>query len=394
MTADERRASISLAALYALRMFGLFLILPVFAEHARHLPSGKDATLIGLSLGAYGLTQALLQIPFGAASDRLGRKPIIVTGLIVLAIGSVVAALATDLPMLAVGRALQGAGAISAALTALLADLTRDTQRTKAMAMIGASIGASFALALVLAPIGYQQIGMAGLFFALAALACAAIALVWLAVPSAAPQRALAAAGAAAERPWKQVLGDADLLRLNCGILILHAIQMAMFIVVPGWLIERGQLPLPSHWQIYLPVLLLSFALMMGPLNAAERGGWLKQLFCASILGLAVVQILLAFGPSGLVHLGVLLFLFFMAFNLLEALLPSLVSRLAPAQARGLAMGVFNTAQSLGLFIGGLAGGWLVQHAGAAVMFAAAAVACLVWVMLALTLNWQRVRPR
>jgi hypothetical protein len=190
------------------------------------------------------------------------------------------------------------------------------------------------------------------------------------------------------------VLTDADLLRLNFGILVLHATQMAMFIVIPGWLIERGGLALPAHWKVYLPVVLLSFALVMPPLNAAERGGWIKRLFCAAIFGLVIVQGLLALQPDGLVQISVLLFVFFLAFNVLEATLPSLVSRLAPVQARGLALGVHNTAQSAGLFVGGLAGGWLVQYAGSTAMFCIAALAGLAWVMLAATMNWQRIRPR
>ncbi|MFP5461039.1 MAG: MFS transporter, partial [Gammaproteobacteria bacterium] len=260
MTARELRASTSLASIFALRMLGLFLILPVFAVHARGLPGGESAALVGLALGVYGLTQAILHLPFGLASDRFGRKPVIVAGLVLFAAGSFVAAGADTVAGVIVGRAIQGAGAISAAVTAFIADSTRDSQRTKAMAMVGGSIGLTFALSLVLAPALYGAIGMDGIFNATGVLALLAILVVLFLVPPAPPAEQEAPAGGATT--LRQVAMDADLLRLNLGIMVLHCVQMAMFVVVPGWLVERAGLPLAQHWQLYLGVVLASFALM------------------------------------------------------------------------------------------------------------------------------------
>lgn len=421
MTRMELRASSTLASIFALRMLGLFLILPVFAVHARDLPGGADATLVGLALGIYGLTQGVLQIPVGMASDRLGRKPVIVAGLLVFAAGSFVAAASTDVWGAIIGRAIQGAGAISAAVTAFIADATRDSQRTKAMAMVGASIGSTFAVSLIGAPLLYATVGMTGIFVLTGLLALGAIAVVIWLVPAA--DRAIAAvrtadrAEAAALRPRaasdeptdaagfaaataagegapaepihidppraRDVLLDADLLRLNLGIFVLHAIQMAMFVVLPGWLEHYGALPLEAHWKVYLPVVLISFALMMPPLNAAERRGRLRALFVTAVAGLAVVQALLALRPEGLLMLAALLLGFFVVFNLLEATLPSLVSRLAPPASKGLALGVYNTTQALGLFVGGAAGGWVAQRFGGQAVFVATAALCAVWALVA-----------
>jgi MFS family permease len=309
MTPLERRASLSLATLYALRMLGLFLILPVFAVHARSLPGGDDAARVGIALGIYGLTQGLLQLPFGIASDRLGRKPVIVFGLLLFAAGSFIAALGDDLPTVIVGRALQGSGAISAAVTAMIADCTRDSQRTKAMAMVGGSIGGTFALSLIVAPPLYAGIGVAGLFALTGVLALAGIGLVIRGVPSAAEVAALASSRSFMQPPaagglpvpgraraptgtpsFRSVLLQPDLLRLNFGIFALHAVQLSMFVVLPGWLIERG-LPLPDHWQIYLPTVLLSFAVMMPPLNWGERRGRVRTVFLGSVALLVLVMI-------------------------------------------------------------------------------------------------------
>jgi MFS family permease len=381
MTAREVRASASLASIFALRMLGLFLILPVFAVHARTLPGGDNITLIGVALGIYGLTQAFLQIPFGVASDRWGRKPVIVAGLVLFAVGSFVAAAATDIWMTIIGRAIQGAGAISAAVTAMIADSTRDEHRTKAMAMVGASIGLTFAISLVAAPPLYAAIGMGGLFALTGALAVAAIGVVVWVVPPA-PMHAATLADGAARLPWSRVVLDPQLLRLNFGIFALHTVQMAMFVVVPVLLVERG-LPLPHHWWVYLPVVLASFALMLPPIIAAERRGRMRVVFLSSVALLALVQAGLAGFTPSLAWLVAWLLLFFVGFNILEATLPSLISRMAPPASKGLALGVYNTTQAFGLFVGGALGGWLARHGGATAVFGFATFAMLLWLAIA-----------
>ena len=381
MTARELRASTSLASIFALRMLGLFLILPVFAVHARGLPGGESAALVGLALGVYGLTQAILHLPFGLASDRFGRKPVIVAGLVLFAAGSFVAAGADTVAGVIVGRAIQGAGAISAAVTAFIADSTRDSQRTKAMAMVGGSIGLTFALSLVLAPALYGAIGMDGLFNATGVLALLAILVVLFLVPPAPPAEQEAPAGGATT--LRQVAMDADLLRLNLGIMVLHCVQMAMFVVVPGWLVERAGLPLAQHWQLYLGVVLASFALMLPPLFWSERRGRLRAVFIGAVALLLAVALMFALQPTGLWPLAGLLLLFFAGFNVLEASLPSLVSRLAPADAKGAALGIYNTTQALGLFVGGALGGWVQSRWGGGAVFAMCAVLLVVWLAAA-----------
>jgi predicted MFS family arabinose efflux permease len=381
MTVRELRASTSLASIFALRMLGLFLILPVFAVHARGLPGGESAALVGLALGVYGLTQAILHLPFGLASDRYGRKPVIVAGLILFAVGSFVAAGADTVAEVIVGRAIQGAGAISAAVTAFIADSTRDSQRTKAMAMVGGSIGLTFALSMVLAPALYGAIGMDGLFNATGVLALLAILVVLFVVPPApAVEHETPAGGATSLR---QVAMDADLLRLNLGIMVLHTVQMAMFVVVPGWLVERAGLPLAQHWQLYLGVVLASFALMLPPLFWSERRGRLREVFLGAVALLLAVALMFALQPAGLWPLAGLLLLFFAGFNVLEASLPSLVSRLAPADAKGAALGIYNTTQALGLFVGGALGGLVQSRWGGGAVFAMCAVLLVVWLAAA-----------
>ncbi len=392
MTPTERRATVTLSFLFAARMLGLFLILPVFALHARQMPGGEDAFLVGLAMGIYGLTQGLLQIPFGMASDRFGRKKVITIGLLLFAAGSLLAALADSLLGVTLGRALQGAGAISAAVTALLADSTRDSQRTKAMAVIGSSIGLMFSLSLVVAPLLYRSIGMSGLFYVMAALALTGIA-VLQAVPAPPAGSDLAQRGAQGG-DLARVLADADLMRLNLGIFVLHAVQMAMFVVVPAWLVDRGRLALPDHWQVYLPVVLASFVGMVPIILQAERHGRMKAAFIGSIVLLALVQLGFAFQPAGLMPMALLLLLFFVGFNVLEATLPSLVSKLAPPEAKGTALGVYNTVQALGLFVGAGLGGWLVQHFGSVAVFGVGTVAFAAWAMVALgQKRWRAATP-
>ncbi len=383
MTPLERRASASLASIFALRMLGLFLVLPVFALEARKYPGGEDPALLGLAMGIYGLTQGLLQLPFGMASDRFGRKRVIVLGLLIFALGSFWAAAATDLTGLLIGRSIQGAGAVSAAVTALLADLTRDEVRTKAMALVGASIGLMFALSLVLAPLMAAAIGLSGLFVVTGVLALLGVTVVVWGAPPAPPM----VAGPAHGR-LKDVLRHTGLLRLNLGVFVLHAVQLAMWVAVPALLVQAG-LGKDHHWQVYLPAVLGSFVLM-GGVFAMERRGHLKKIFLLAIALITVVQIgflLQASGTSRLGALAVLLFVFFCGFNVLEATQPSLASRLAPTAVRGTAMGVYNTLQSLGFFVGGWLGGYLVKTWGSPILFLCCAGAMLVWWLVALPMQ-------
>ncbi len=386
MTREEKRAGISLASIFALRMLGMFLILPVFAVHAQTLPGGTNLTLVGLALGAYGLTQAIFQIPFGMASDKFGRKRVIIVGLVLFAIGSVFAAMATDIYWTIFGRVLQGAGAISAAVTALAADLTREQHRTKVMAMIGSSIGLVFAFSLVAAPLLYAVIGMHGIFWMTGGLALAAIAVVIYIVPEPPPVHA------GLRVPFREVLVNTQLLRLNLGIFILHMAQMMMFVVVPGLLISTGGLPLASHWQVYLPAVLISFVLMVPAIIYAEKRQKLRTVFVAGIVLLLLTLLMLGLQSNHFYVVAGGLLSFFVAFNLLEAMLPSLVSRVAPPQAKGAALGVYNTAQALGLFMGGALGGWIVKHYNAQSVFLFAAGITLIWLAAAATM--QAILPR
>ena len=386
MTALELRASFSLASIFALRMLGLFLILPVFAMEASKLPGGDDPALIGLTMGIYGLTQAMLQFLYGLASDRVGRKRVIVFGLVLFAAGSLLAAMAPTLVWLAVGRALQGAGAVSAAVTALLTDQTRDEVRTKSMALVGASIGLMFALSLVAAPLLVAYTGLSGLFLLTGGLALLGIAVVIWWVPPEPQQHKNQPRGRLLE-----VLALPALLRLNFGVFILHAVQLAMWMAVPAMLVQAG-LSRDHHWWVYLPAVLGSFVVMGGTLFQLEKRGYLRAVFLISIGLTATVQLglLLSVGSAGIASMVGLLFVFFYGFNVLEASQPSMVSRMAPAQARGAAMGVYNTLQSLGFFAGGVMGGWLMKHGGAQLLFAVCAALMFLWLLVA----WPMRQPK
>ena len=382
MTPIELRASISLASIYGLRMLGMFIILPVFALYAAHLPGGQDHTLIGLALGAYGLTQALLQLPFGMLSDRFGRKRVIYAGLVLFAIGSFWAANATDLYMIIIGRSIQGAGAISAAVTALLADLTREEHRTKAMAMIGGTIALTFAASLVLGPALYHAISIPGIFAMTGVLALLAILVVRFGVPDPRVSRFHSDAEAAPAR-LLGVLRNRELARLNFGIFALHAVQMALFVVVPFALQKNGGIDANHHWEVYLPVILISFALMVPPIIYGERRARLKTVFVGAVALMLVAQILFAVLINNFWGVVGALVVYFVAFNILEASLPSIISKIAPTGVKGTAMGVYNTAQSLGLFAGGAVGGLLSSYYGASAVFTFGAVLIGVWLLLA-----------
>ena len=384
MTAGELRSSFSLSSIFALRMLGLFLVLPVFALEASRYPGGDDPARVGLAMGIYGLTQGLLQIPFGMASDWLGRKRVIIFGLLVFALGSFIAMAASDLTWLIIGRSVQGAGAISAAVTALLADQTRDEVRTKAMTLVGVSIGLMFALSLIIAPLLAAHIGLTGLFTLTGLFALTGIAVVVWWVPPEPAQPVHRPRGSLA-----LVLRDPALLRLDLGVFVLHAVQLAMWIVIPTLLVQAG-LGKDAHWQVYTPAVLASFFVLRGTLYPLERRGYLRAVFLASVGVILLVQLGLwwaaqqaASGTPSLSLLAWLLFVFFCGFNILESCQPSLASRVAPQHARGAALGVYNTLQSLGFFVGGAAGGWLAKSAGPQALFLVCGALMLLWLLLA-----------
>lgn len=378
LNAREWRAASSLALVVGLRMFGLFLLLPVFALAARDLP-GATPLLIGLALGVYGIGQALCQVPLGWLSDRIGRKPAITLGLLVFAAGSVLAALAEDMAGIILGRTLQGMGAVAGAGLALAADLSRPDQRGKVMGLIGVSIGAAFLLALMLGPPLFSIGGLPGLFALMAGLALGALVLLWVAVPAAPPVQATPPVAGALRR----VLGDPALNAMQLAVFVLHAALTAAFVGLPLLLADGIGLPIERHWELYLPVLGAS-ALAMGAL--LSRGGGAARQLGLLLAALPVLGIALAlFGLVGnhLFWLGAIAFLFFTAFNLLEAGLPTLSARLAPDALRGTALGAYSTAQFLGAFVGGLLGGWALGAFGRqGVFYAAAALVLLAWPLL------------
>lgn len=380
MTAGERRATFGLAGVYGFRMLGLFLILPVFALFAEGL-TGATPFLIGLAVGIYGLTQALLQVPFGLLSDRIGRKPVILGGLVLFALGSVIAALAQDIWWVIFGRAVQGSGAIAAAVMALAADLTREENRTKAMATIGMTIGASFMLAMLAGPLLAPIIGVSGIFWLTALLALIGMALVGLVVPTPLTSRVHRDAEPVPAM-FRRVLGNPDLLRLDFGIFSLHLILTALFLAVPLILRDLGIAP-SGHSMVYLPVMLGSIIAMVPFIIYAERHGQMKPVFLGAVALLLVAQLALGATSDGFWGFAIALWLFFTAFNLLEATLPSLVSKVAPVDAKGTAMGVYSTSQFAGAFCGGLVGGWVHQHFGFTAVFTAGALVALAWLLAA-----------
>ncbi|MFW3897138.1 MFS transporter [Pseudomonas putida] len=385
MSGSETRAAGGLALVFAFRMLGMFMVLPVLATYGMDL-AGATPALIGLAIGAYGLTQAVLQIPFGIISDRIGRRPVIYLGLVVFALGSVLAAQADSIWGVIAGRILQGAGAISAAVMALLSDLTREQHRTKAMAMIGMSIGLSFAVAMVVGPLLTRAFGLSGLFLATAAMALVGIALIAFVVPASNTQLHHRESGVA-----RQALGPTlrhpDLLRLDVGIFVLHAILMASFVALPLAFVERGGLPKEQHWWVYLTALLISFFAMIPFIIYGEKKRKMKRVLLGAVSVLLLTELFFWELGNSLSALVIGTVIFFTAFNLLEASLPSLISKVSPAGGKGTAMGVYSTSQFLGAALGGILGGWLFQHGGLATVFLGCAALCAIWLVVAVTMN-------
>ena len=384
LSALERRAAAGLAGIFALRMLGLFMVLPVFALYAHDL-SGATPFLVGLAIGAYGLTQALLQIPFGLLSDRIGRKPVIYAGLVLFAVGSVVAAVSDSIQWVIIGRALQGSGAVAAAVIALTADLTRESVRTRAMAAIGISVALSFAAALVLGPVVGELIGVSGIFWLTGGFALFGMWLLAKVVPT--PERS--ATHRDAQPVLDQlggVLADRTLLRLDAGIFLLHLTMVSLFVVLPLPLADAG-VPPAGHWQVYLPVVLAAIVLMVPFIIIAERAGHVRPVLMGSAAALALALVGFALVPAEVWVLIVLLTVMFTVFNLLEAVLPSLVSKAAGAGAKGTAMGVFASSQFIGAFLGWLLGGLAHERFGADAVYLVGAAAALTWLAVATTLR-------
>jgi predicted MFS family arabinose efflux permease len=374
MNSSELRSTLALAGIFGLRMLGLFLLLPVFALHARDLPGGQQAFLVGLTLGIFNIVQAFFHIPLGALSDRIGRKPVVLWGLSLFVAGALIAASHDDLLWIAIGRGIMGAGAISAAVSAWVADLTRDQVRTAAMAIVGGSIGISFALSLVIAAPIYRMIGLDGMFLLLAIMGLVAVLVAWLMVPS--PPKQIKQK----KVPLLEIALRPELVRLNIGVFVLNATQVAMFLVVPRLLVDAG-FPLEQHWQIYFPVVVASFFLMVPGIIYGEKKQQLRTVLLAAIVILLISQIIFLQANSlTLIIAGLLIY--FVGFNLLEALQPSLVSRWAKEE-KGSALGVYNTTQSLGLFTGAALGGLLADWRGELAIFAGGAVLILAWLIIA-----------
>jgi MFS family permease len=367
---------VALASILSMRMLGLFMIFPIFSLYAQQLPN-ITPLLIGLAIGIYGLTQAILQIPFGMLSDRIGRKPIIYFGLLIFAIGSVVAALSSSITGIIIGRALQGSGAIASTILALTADLSTEEDRTKAMATLGVSIGMSFILALIIGPIFYNWIGISGIFWLTAALAISAIVILYYWVPE--PINC----NSTIKTSFKTVLKNTQLLRLDIGIFLLHFSLTALFVVLPISLATQ----VDAVWQVYIPVLSLSIVAMVPCIILAEKYNHMKLVFLTAIAILALSQLGFSYLHTNFIGIVIMLFLFFTAFNILEASLPSLISKITPVDSKGTAMGVYSTAQFLGAFMGGISGGFLYQYYAIETVFIICALLIFIWLIFALTMK-------
>lgn len=374
MNSSELRSTLALAGIFGLRMLGLFLLLPVFSLHAKDLPGGQNALWVGLALGIFNIVQAFFHIPLGTLSDRIGRKPVVLWGLSLFIAGAFIAASRDDLLWIAIGRGLMGAGAISAAVSAWVADLTREQVRTAAMAIVGGSIGLSFAMSLVIATPIYRAIGLDGMFLLLAGLGFVGFLVAWLLVPN--PPKQIRAA----PQPLRQIFFRPELMRLNVGVFVLNATQVAMFLVVPRLLVNAG-LPLDDHWKVYFPVVVISFFLMLPGIIYGEKKKQWRRVLLTSVVILLLAQVLFLQAHS-LALIVLALLVYFVGFNLLEALQPSMVSRWAKDE-KGAALGIYNTTQSIGLFAGAAIGGLLMQYSGYLSVFIGGSVLIILWLIIA-----------
>ena len=380
----EKKAAFSLAAVFGLRMLGLFMILPVFAIYGQEL-AGYSPIWIGLAIGAYGLTQAMLQIPMGILSDKYGRKPIILIGLVVFLIGSIVAAMSETIYGVVLGRTIQGMGAIASAVLALAADLSREEQRPKVMAIIGMFIGLSFTVAMVFGPIVAQAFGLSGLFWFTAALTILAMLMIQYMVPYSVNKAPKGDSVALPEQLGK-LIRHPELASLNWGVFILHMALTACFVTLPKQFVASG-LALEDHWQLYLPTLLGSFFLMVPFMIFAIKKQKEKQMFSAAVTLLTLALLFLWYLPLGFWNLVILVVMFFTAFNYLEATMPSILSRLAPAGVKGSVMGIYSSSQFFGAFTGGVLGGAIASRYGEQTIFLVMAMVSLLWLVAALSMK-------
>ena len=374
MNPSELRSSLALAGIFGLRMLGLFLLLPVFSIHAKDLPGGDQAFLIGLALGIFNIVQACFHIPLGRLSDQIGRKKVVLWGLSLFVVGALICATKDDLLWISIGRGVMGAGAISAAVSAWVADLTREQVRSQAMALVGVSISLSFAVSLVVAAPLYRMISLSGMFLVLAILGAVAMVVAYFVLPNNQPEVK------AQQDSLKVVFLRPELIRLNIGVFVLNATQVAIFLVVPRLLVQAG-FPLSSHWQIYLPVVLLSFVFMVPLLIYGEKKQRIRLVLLIAIILLVIAEIIFT-QASSVTLITVALLIYFVGFNLLEALQPSLVTRWAK-ESKGTALGVYNTTQSIGLFSGALLGGYLMDSRGNLSVFATGAAMLVGWLIIA-----------
>jgi len=386
MSPTEKRAAFSIAGIFSTRMLGLFMIFPVFALFAEAEFSEVTGLQIGIAMGIYGLTQAFLQIPYGMLSDKYGRKPLMIVGMLVFMAGSIVCAMAESIEMMILGRAIQGMGAVAAVLMASVADLVTEKYRLRALSIVGITIGLSFTLSLIAGPVLASLFGVRGIFWITGLLAVIGILLVVFSLPKIENQTFQREAGTDTSQ-FGEILRDKQLLRLDFGVFILHAMLTAMFIVVPLALRDGAQLDVLDHWHVYLPVMLLSFVLMVPFIIQAESRDRMKPIFVGAVATLALVQIGLFNFHEGFWALFILLLIFFTAFNLLEASLPSLVVKLAPADKKGTASGVFSTSQFLGAAVGGALGGYFYQHYGYNGVFMFTTLIGLAWFIAAITMH-------
>ncbi|BCU91690.1 MULTISPECIES: MFS transporter [Yersinia pseudotuberculosis complex] len=384
MTPLELRATWGLGTVFSLRMLGMFMVLPVLTTYGMAL-SGASEALIGIAIGIYGLSQAIFQIPFGLLSDRIGRKPMIIGGLLVFALGSIIAALSDSIWGIILGRALQGSGAIAAAVMALLSDLTREQNRTKAMAFIGVSFGVTFAMAMVLGPIVTHAFGLQALFWGIAILALLGIVITLAVVPSA-DSHVLNRESSMVKGSVSKVLHNSRLLKLNFGIMCLHILLMSSFVALPQMMANAGLAP-AQHWVVYLITMLVSFAAVVPFIIYAEMKRRMKQVFMGCVAVLFIAEVVLWFAGQDLWIIIAGVQLFFIAFNVMEAILPSLISKESPAGYKGTAMGIYSTSQFIGVAIGGGLGGWIFGLEGADMVFAVGAIIALVWFAVSATMQ-------